>query len=106
MAITIDVTDHAAGKTIAVSGEVDMEASPGLKSRIQREVKSCDELRLNLSQVEYIDSSGVAVLIQGLKDAQAAGTAFVLYEPSRSVRDVLELAMLDKVFVIDDGGAS
>jgi anti-sigma B factor antagonist len=83
-----------------------MDSSPDLKSRIVAQLKSSRVLRLDLSRVEYIDSSGIAVLIQGLKDAQSHGGQFILFSPSKSVREVLDLAMLNQIFTIEDGGGA
>ena len=106
MGMTIDVQPYGEGTILRVHGEVDMDSSPDLKTRMFSQLKSASVLRLDLADVEYIDSSGVAVLIQGLKDAQANGARLILFNPSKSVREVLELAMLNHVFTIEDSKES
>lgn len=55
---------------------------------------------LNLSQVRYIDSSGVASLVEGLKASRDLGSRFVLFGLSRGAREVLQLSRLMKVFEV------
>ncbi len=65
--------------------------------------ESCATVVVRLSEVEYMDSSGVAVLIEGLKAAQESGKTFALVAPSVPVMKVLTLARLDSVFDIRTG---
>ena len=62
---------------------------------------------LNLSEVDYLDSSGIAALVEGMKEAQRAGRHFGLCCLRKAVRNVIELVRLDTVFNIfeDEDGA-
>ena len=55
---------------------------------------------MDLSQVKYMDSSGVATLVEGLQNSKKLGQGFVLMSPVGSVLGVIKLARLDKVFRI------
>ena len=55
---------------------------------------------LNLEKVSYIDSSGVASLVEAFQTAKKAGSAFGLVSVNPAAMRVLELARLDKVFTI------
>jgi anti-sigma B factor antagonist len=55
---------------------------------------------MNLSQVRYIDSSGVASLVEGLKAARDLGSRFILFGLSGAAREVLQLSRLLKVFEV------
>ena len=57
---------------------------------------------VNLSQVGYIDSSGVASLVEGLKASRDLGSRFVLFGLRTSAREVLQLSRLIKIFEIYD----
>jgi anti-sigma B factor antagonist len=57
---------------------------------------------VNLSQVRYIDSSGVATLVEGLKASRDLGSRFILFGLSTSAREVLQLSRLIKVFEVYD----
>lgn len=55
---------------------------------------------LNLSDVRYIDSSGVALLVEGLKASRDLGSRFVLFGLSTAAREILQLSRLIKIFEI------
>ena len=55
---------------------------------------------VDLSQVTYIDSSGVASLVEGYQTAKKSDLKFALVGVSEPAMSVLELARLDKVFPI------
>jgi anti-sigma B factor antagonist len=86
---------------IRVAGEVDLYSSPELRKAILKSIPSSGaELAIDLSGVTYIDSSGVATLVEGLRSSREKGAVFVLLSPSPSVMQVLELARLDSVFEV------
>jgi len=66
-----------------------------------REIKT-PRVILNLTGVRYIDSSGVASLVEGLKAARDQGLRFILYGLSPSAREVLQLSRLIKIFEVFD----
>jgi anti-sigma B factor antagonist len=55
---------------------------------------------LNLLQVKYIDSSGIASLVEGLKASRDVGSRFILFGLSQSAREVMQLSKLNKIFEI------
>jgi anti-sigma B factor antagonist len=55
---------------------------------------------VDLSAVDYIDSSGIASLVEAFQKAKKAGTGFALASPNPAALRVLELARLDRVFRI------
>ncbi len=57
---------------------------------------------INMTQVGYIDSSGIATLVEGLQLSRETKTRFGLYGLRNNARSVLELARLHKVFNIFD----
>jgi anti-sigma B factor antagonist len=85
-----------------VSGDIDFANSPEVRRTVLREIRENRTPRvvLNLSKVRYIDSSGVASLIEGLKASRDLGSRFVLFGLSNSAREVLHLSRLSKVFEI------
>ncbi len=102
MGLTIEQTVNGAKIRIAVAGEVDLYTSPELRSAIMNAVPATDAgLEVELSGVGYMDSSGVATLVEGFKSAREKSKTFVLLSPSPSVMKVLELARLDSVFEIE-----
>ena len=55
---------------------------------------------LNLADVDYIDSSGIASLVEGLKASRDLQARFILFGLSKSAREVLQLSRLLKLFEI------
>ncbi len=85
---------------VTLSGDVDLESSPRVRSALLECVKSKSNVVVDMSGVDYIDSSGVASLVEAFQTARKNGTAFVLAKVSDAALRVLELARLDKVFTI------
>jgi anti-sigma B factor antagonist len=101
MGLTIEQSQSSDGSLIRVVGEVDLYSSPELRKAILKAVPSAQGgLAIDLEAVTYIDSSGVATLVEGLRSAREHGTGFSLVAPSPAVMQVLELARLDSVFEV------
>jgi anti-sigma B factor antagonist len=83
-----------------VSGDIDLATSPALRKALLRELRELHIPRvvLNLKAVRYIDSSGVASLVEGLKASRDVGARFVLFGMNTTVREVLQLSRLLKLF--------
>jgi anti-sigma B factor antagonist len=90
-----------------VTGNIDMSNSPEVRKALLQEIraKRAPRVVLNLTSVEYIDSSGVASLIEGLKASREAGARFVLFGLNESAREVLKISRLLKLFEIYDDEA-
>ena len=87
--------------TIFITGEVDLSNSAEVRKTILAALKTTPEVKVDLSDVEYIDSSGIAAMVEGLQFANSNGRTFRLTQLSNQVRSILELARLDQVFDID-----
>ncbi|HTC41386.1 MAG TPA: STAS domain-containing protein [Candidatus Acidoferrales bacterium] len=87
-----------------ISGDIDLANSPAMRKVLLGEIKDkhTPKVLLNLKNVRYIDSSGIASLVEGLKAARDSGARLILYGLSPSVREVLELSRLQKIFEIYD----
>lgn len=87
-----------------VSGDIDLATSPELRKALLRELRELRMPRvvLNLKEVHYIDSSGVASLVEGLKASRDVGSRLVLFGLNSAVREVLQLSRLVKLFEITD----
>jgi anti-sigma B factor antagonist len=97
----LNQTEEAGHVTLQPVGEVDLSTSPALRDAILAAIKAQDSVGVDLSQVEYMDSSGVATLVEGLK-ACADKKKFTLLSPSEPVMKVLKLARLDGLFRIQE----
>ena len=89
---------------VAFEGEIDLEVSPRARELLLDCVGRGHDLHVDLAGVSYIDSSGVASLVEAFQSARKRGTSFALAGVSAPVRRVLELGRLDRVFTILDDG--
>lgn len=101
MKVDIESRPRAGGAEVLVAGDVDLESSPDLLATLHKAMPRSGRLVVDLAGVTYIDSSGVAVLIQALKQAGRRGAGFVLRDPSARVLAVLAMAQLDRLFEIE-----
>jgi len=85
-----------------ISGDIDLATSPQLRKPLLRELRELRTPRvvLNLKAVRYIDSSGVASLVEGLKASRDVGARFILFGLNTTVREVLQLSKLVRIFEI------
>lgn len=97
-----EVNDQGDRIIIALKGDIDLESSPAARELLLSSVARNKNLLVDLSAVTYIDSSGVASLVEALQASRKNGTDFALAAASESARRVLELARLDKVFTMHD----
>lgn len=93
-------SDHQGLRLVRVRGEVDLSWSQRLRKTILEALASSRPVAVDLSAVTYIDSSGIAALVEGFQNARGKGQRFALVAVSRPVHAVLELARLDRVFPI------
>ncbi len=85
---------------LGLEGEIDLSCSPDARKQILAVLSKGRDLLVDLSEVSYIDSSGVASLVEGYQTAKKAGQKFGLVGVSDAAMSVLQLARLDKVFPI------
>lgn len=89
------------GNTIVeFRGEVDLESSPKARTILLDCVGEGKPVFVDMSGVTYIDSSGVASLVESFQSARAGGTEFALVSVSEEAMRVIQLARLDKIFTI------
>lgn len=92
--------DSQGFRLVRVRGEVDLSWSQRLRKAILDALGSGRPVAVDLSAVSYIDSSGIAALVEGFQNARGKGQRFSLVAVSQPVHAVLELARLDRVFPI------
>jgi anti-sigma B factor antagonist len=85
---------------VALEGEIDLEQAGAVRRALLDSLKKGRNVLVDLSKVTYIDSSGIASLVEGLQVAKKQKSELALVSVSQRVRRVLELARLDKVFLI------
>lgn len=97
------VTEARAGlHLVKVAGEVDLSWSQSIRKAVLDALGRAPAVGVDLSAVTYIDSSGIAALVEGFQSARGKGQKFALVAASPQVRAVLQLARLDRVFPMVD----
>lgn len=99
LSVTVRIVDGAA--IVAAVGDIDLSGSPALRSEMKK-VQEAKPARIivDLSGVPYMDSSGVATLVEAMKFARANRGKLVLCSLSDRVRSIFEIARLESVFTI------
>jgi len=88
---------------LRVCGDVTIHTSSKLREKLKPLLApDAREVRVLLDDVEFMDSSGIATLVEGLQWSRTSGGRFILAGLHENVRDVLELAKLDTVFDIEE----
>ena len=86
---------------LPLEGEIDLHVSPRVAESLRAMIdRKPTRLVVDLSAVSYIDSSGLAVLIEAMQNVEAYGGRFFLAGLQENVRPIFEIARLDQVFII------
>jgi anti-sigma B factor antagonist len=98
MAYEVSTVDGAV--VVALTGDVDLQTSPTVRQQLLENLETHVRVVVDLSAVNYIDSSGVASLVEAFQVSRKKGSFFALASVSAAALRVLNLARLDKVFSI------
>ncbi|NWF37599.1 STAS domain-containing protein [Mariprofundus sp. NF] len=92
---------------LKVVGDVTIHTSSRLREQLKPLFTAkMKRIQVVLDQVDFMDSSGIATLVEGMQWSRLTGGHFVLSGLSDNVRDVFSLAKLDTVFEIEDNPAA
>jgi anti-sigma B factor antagonist len=102
--MNISTRQVANASIVDVIGDITLYNTPEVRKVLLELLKEKQAKRVivNLQNVKYIDSAGVASLVEGLKISRDMKSGFALYGLSRTTREVLELTRLLKVFEVHD----
>jgi len=99
--LAVAVESREGATVVRPIGEVDLSGSPVLRQELRRiQVGQAKRLVIDLSGVPYMDSSGVATLVEAMQAARKSSTRLVLCGLQPKVRSIFEIARLDTVFTI------
>ena len=87
---------------VSLSGEIDLENSPKARQILLDAVVQGQRVLVDLAAVTYMDSSGIASLVEVYQRAKKNGSGFTLACVNPAVLRVLKLARLDKVFTLHE----
>lgn len=93
---------------MTASGEIDLYTAPRLHSELAAVVKEGGPARVvvDMSGVEFCDSTGMNVLLSCLRQARERGGELELAAPRPAVRKILQVTGLDAVFTIVNDAAA
>jgi anti-sigma B factor antagonist len=98
--MSYEVKNVNGAAVVALTGDVDLQTSPAVRQKLLESLDQYTCIVVDLSAVNYIDSSGVASLVEAFQVSRKKSTSFALASVSSAAMRVLSLARLDKVFTI------
>ena len=95
----IKIIDRDGAKIIALSGDIDMYTSPEVRKQLLRMVdQRISVIMVDLTDVAYIDSSGIATFVEGLKGMMSYSGRLKFFGMPERVKEIFNFSKLDKVF--------
>ena len=85
---------------LILSDEIDLDKSPQVRENIKDLIDKVKSVEVHMAAVKYIDSSGIAALVEGMQLSKSNSKEFSLSNVSNEVMKVIQLAHLDKFFTI------
>ncbi len=103
MDLGLDVSQHGESTVLAVRGEVDVYTAPRLREKLVELVAQGNyRIVVDLNGVDFLDSTGLGVLVGGLKRVRSHGGDMALVCTHQRIIKVFEITGLTKVFPIHD----
>lgn len=101
---SVSVSTDGATATVALRGELDMSGVDRAREAIEQAESGEPALVvLDMSQLDFIDSTGLEVMLRAARRAHDNGRRLVVARPSRYVRRLLELTAIDQSLdIVDD----
>ena len=99
MSYKVDEIDNK--RVVHLNGEIDMEVSDKARNTILPLIEAGHEVQINLSKVDYMDSSGISVLIESHQKALEKGTKLIVKDVSKSVLKVIMMAKLEQILNLE-----
>ena len=96
--MTYQQTTHLHYQCLQLNGEVDLHNSPQVRKQLLAILKKGCSVLVDFSALSYIDSSGIATLVEAFNIAKNKGLTLIIVAASGAPLQVLELTHLDKVF--------
>lgn len=99
LGVTIEAVEGAT--VVAPRGDIDMSRAPAFRQYVRDALKTTtSRIVIDLSQVEYMDSSGLATLVEAMRNAKQTNTAMYLSGLHPKVLAIFEIARLHQFFRI------
>jgi anti-sigma B factor antagonist len=107
LSLRVDQDEGGERVRILLSGELDVSTDPELLARLQEShARGVSEITVDLSELEFVDSTGLSVLVTMQKRARDEKTRFVLASPSPQFLNLIRVAGLTDYFDLDDSAST
>jgi len=101
--LNLNVEVNGTTTIVVPTGDIDLSCAAVLRTRLgEIQAQMPERLVVDLAKVPYMDSSGVATLVEGMQVARRNNSKLVLCNLQERVRSIFEIARLDMVFTIVD----
>jgi stage II sporulation protein AA (anti-sigma F factor antagonist) len=101
MEFSSSATQDAGRVVLAIAGDVDLAAEARFRADVDRAWDGSTDLVVDCSQVDFLDSMGLRVLMRARQRAADNSRAVIIAAPSEQVRRVLQLAGVAKLFTVE-----
>ncbi len=100
--LSLTVDHDGAAAVVAVAGDLEFATAATLRTTlIDLAQRGCDPLVVDLSRLDFVDSTGLSLLVQAKQRIESQGHRFVLRNPTDRVQRVLEISGLSELFTIE-----
>lgn len=100
--MNIEIEQNQKYHVVKLHGEVDLSNSRSIKKDIIKLIKRKNHVIVDFTQLQYIDSSGMASLVEAFNEAKESNTEFHIVGANGSPLQVLQLTRLNTVFKLSD----
>lgn len=103
MSLSINSTYDEKGMwVVKLNGEIDIYTSTKLKEELNNLIEDKQlDIKLDCKELEYIDSTGLGVLIGILKKLKKSGKNIIIADPQLNITKLLKITGLDKIFIME-----
>ncbi len=87
---------------VKLNGEIDIYTSTELKEELNMLIKDKQiDIKLDCEELDYIDSTGLGILIGILKKLKKSGNNVIIAKPKQNIIKLLKITGLDKIFIME-----
>lgn len=104
---SVTSTSQDGRAVLTVRGELDLATAPQLEQAVDEQLSGAGDLVLDLRELDFMDSTGLRIIITAHARASAEGRSFALLRPApdSTVAKILSIAGLDtQITLVDDPG--
>lgn len=99
--MNISESDRDGKRVLGLSGRLDSNTAPDIETSLPQAIEANPATIVDLSEVNYVSSAGLRVLLKGAKVAKGSGNRLVLCGLSPSVREVFDISGFSSIFAIE-----